>query len=86
LREILKETIDGKSGICLLILWDSFFQLIAEKATANFFKLIVGLSNVIQRSPCGCGACLGLGVNAVKPLHYVLPLELQKINWAEILS
>jgi hypothetical protein len=35
-REILKETLDGKTGFRLTFLRESFFQLIAEKATANF--------------------------------------------------
>jgi hypothetical protein len=42
MKKILKETIDGKTGFCRILtdfvgfLWESFFQLIAEKATANF--------------------------------------------------
>jgi hypothetical protein len=35
-REILKETLDGKTEFRLTFLRESFLQLIAEKATANF--------------------------------------------------
>jgi hypothetical protein len=36
MREILNETLDGKTEFRLTFLQESFFKLIAEKATAKF--------------------------------------------------
>jgi hypothetical protein len=43
-REILKETLDAKTEFGLTFLRESFFQLIAEKTTANF-DVTNGLAN-----------------------------------------
>jgi hypothetical protein len=34
-RKILNETLDGKSRFRLTVLWELFFQLIAQKATVT---------------------------------------------------